>query len=166
VQLLACKGAVVDGNWIDGVGDTTISGAANQGIRVAQKQSGSSDNNVITGNTVRQPGGYGIYLVGANGNIVTANQVSNPGTVASKRQAIRLDVSSGVPATNNVITSNRCYDDQTAASPSGGASTNTSITIVAACDTNLVTVNHLSGYVTSGISDSGTGNVTTGNLGG
>jgi parallel beta-helix repeat protein len=176
IQLLANTGTVVQANIVDGCGDGDISGAANQGIRLAQKNNKQCNENIISANRVRASGGHGIGLFGAKGNIIANNQVSNPGqqgtnvdmygNTGTKSQPIRVDTSASITSDANIIQANQCYDDQTAASPSSGASVNNAISLVVNAVDNQVVNNRFAGFTsTDPISDAGTRTRISGNVG-
>lgn len=169
VELLGTSDSLIEGNFIDGTGDATV-GATQHGVNVVRKSSvpTTSDRNRVISNSVRQTGSHGIRIAGGSNNIVAHNIIANPGTVAVKAQAIRIEGITSAATNRNLITRNRCLDDQTATSPSGGVSTNNSISITA---TNTPTANVVEGNIlTDGasatvISDSGTTSVVRDNVG-
>lgn len=160
IELLGTSDSLVTGCYIDGTGDAT-SGLIPYGINVVRKSTvpTQSNRNRIIGNWVNHTASHGIRVAGGDDNIVALNVVRNPGTVAVKAQALRIEGVSGVTSNRNQLVNNRCLDDQTSTSPSGGASTGNSITITS---TNTPTSNVLVGNVLTGatssnvISDSGT----------
>lgn len=169
VELLGTSDSLVQGNHIDGTGDATT-GATQYGINLVRKASvpTTADRNRVVANLVRQTGSHGIRIAGGSDNIVANNVVANPGTVAVKAQAIRIEGITSATTNRNRIVDNRCLDDQTANSPSGGVSTNNSITITS---TNTPTANVIEGNICTGgasatvVSDSGTASVVRDNPG-
>jgi hypothetical protein len=169
IEMLGTSDADITGNFVDGTGDATT-GATQYGINLVRKSSvpTTSDRNRVIGNSVRQTGSHGIRIAGGNNNVVALNVVANPGTVAVKAQAIRIEGIASAATNRNLITRNRCLDDQTATSPSGGVSMNNAITVTA---TNTPTSNVIEGNIlTDGasatvISDSGTTSIVRDNPG-
>jgi hypothetical protein len=174
---LDCK--VLD-NYIDGVGNS-VDGTNGYGINVVRKQYGPPSNQtgfnyesmrtLIRGNTVRHSARDGVKVFGGDDTSILGNSISNCGTPASTiYSGIKID--SGAPAPNS--TSDRCliahntiWDDQTAASWSGGASTQYAVSVAAGCNDTQIKDNNLGrgGFVTNYILDNGTGTVTRGNKG-
>lgn len=164
IEIMAANGCVVDGNVIDGTGDMVNGASSSQnGIHIVQKAVGAlnvpADHNVFADNVVRQTGSHGIRVVGGSNNVIAGNQVSNPGTPSVKAQAIRLEGIASVNTNANLVTGNNTYDDQTASSWSGGASTSSSVSITATNSPagNVLGPNVMTGYTSSSpVSDSGT----------
>lgn len=164
IEIMASNGCVVDGNVIDGTGDMVNGAASSQnGIHVVQKAVGAvnvpADHNTIVNNVVRQTGSHAVRVVGGSNNIISGNQVSNPGTPSVKAQAIRLEGIASASTNSNTVTGNNTWDDQTAASWAGGASTSNSISITATNTPtgNVIGPNVMTGYTSSSpVSDSGT----------
>lgn len=171
IEMLGASGNLVEGCSVDGVGDLA-NGAIQYGINMVRKGSGAttvnSDQNQVTNNTIRQSGSSGIRIFGGSSNLVTNNTIINPGTVAVKAQAIRIDSATGAVTNNNLISQNRTIENQDANSWSTGKSTSNVVTITAtATPTGNVIQDNLLDAGASGtlISDSGTSSIVRNNSG-
>jgi hypothetical protein len=172
IEFLGASGNKAINNTIDGVGDDPV-GVSGFGIHMIRKGSGStyapSDRNMVIGNTVRQSVSNCCKISGGSDNIVTDNIFINPGTVAARAQAIRIDGAAGITTTNkNSVSANRCIEDQDANSWTTGQTTSNSILINNAGTTvgNIVKNNVLDpGNSTPVINDLGTTSVVQGNIG-
>ncbi len=133
IEFLGASGNKALDNYIDGVGDDPV-GVTGVGIHMIRKGSGTtyapSSQNQVSRNTVRASNSNGIKVNGGVDNQVVDNIIINPGTVASKVQAIRLDGTAAITTTSkNLVARNRCIDDQDANSPSAGKTTSNTILI-------------------------------------
>ncbi len=175
IEFLGASGNKAIDNYIDGVGDDPV-GTTGVGIHMIRKGSGTtyapSSENQVSRNTVRASNSNGIKVNGGIDNQVLDNIIINPGTVASKVQAIRLDGTAAVTTTSkNLVARNRCIDNQDANSPSGGKTTSNTILInnVGTVSGNEVRDNILdAGASTPVVSDpggSGSASIITGNTG-
>ena len=112
----------------------------------------TADSVTVTGNVAVGNGSAGILLTNADDNIVTGNVCKNNG--ATIPNGIRLNGTS----TRNLISSNRCYDDQTPKVQTSG------ITDVSAGG-NTIIGNMVEGNDTFGISGAGiTADILSGNV--
>lgn len=172
IELLGANRTRITDNHIDGVGDAAV-GAGAAGVNIVRKGSGAttvnSDDNIVTGNNIRAAAGCGIRLLGANRNIVHANNVSNVGTVATKQQAIRVDGATSATTNHNRIHSNVMYDDQDANSPQAGKTISNVVTVASTATPtgNVIESNSITtaGASAATISDSGTSTVVRDNYG-
>lgn len=171
IEMLGASGNKIINNVIDGIGDDT-NGASQAGINLVRKGSGSttvnSDRNLVDGNTVRQSYSAGIRIYGGSDNLVVNNAVINPGSVAVKAQALRVDGTSGATTNRNRLAGNRCIDDQDANSWTTGLTTSNVVTITSGgTPTGNIVESNILDAGTSGtlISDSGTNTVLRYNAG-
>jgi parallel beta-helix repeat protein len=111
--------------------------------------------NTVTGNTCESNGGHGISISDSHSNVVTGNvALNNSQSIAGFYDGINLYL-----ADYNVITSNRCTDNQGVKTQRYGVNISN-----AACDKNLVVANVLIGNLTGSLNDAGTGTVSASNI--
>ena len=143
IKVLGAQGCEVRSSQIHGVGS--------HGIQVVRKGSGAStvqaNRNVVNDNVVRfagigttTSGIAGIYLGGANGNVVQGNHITNSGTISQRGYGIRLQGLTSATCDDNLIGPNLVMDDQDANAPSGGVTTQYGVHIAStpAPDGNVV----------------------------
>ena len=139
--------AVISGNEISGWGSDGIHciGLA------AMPYSGLN----VTGNTIGNPGGYGIYLQNTNYALCNSNSVSQPTNKRASHEAVALVGSSGSPLTGVVCSGNAF----TGAWNTGGTTMNFCMLIQHGQDINL-TNNRMAGALKANIhTESITGNL-------
>lgn len=162
IKLLGSERHLVTNNEIYGVGS--------HGIQVVRKGSDATTNvnsngHRIIGNTVRHSGVgaavgavTGIYVGGGSLNEVNNNNISNSGTVADQGYGVYVQGLVGATTEYNTIGPNTIYDDQSANTPAGGASTKYGIQINTVAtgtnpDNTIIVPNSIKGMITTAVND-------------
>ncbi len=139
--------AIISGNEISGWGSDGIHCVG----LAAMPYSGLN----VTGNTVGNPGGYGIYLQNTNYAICNNNSVSQPSNIRTPHEAVSLVGSSGAPLIGVVCSGNSL----TGAWNTGGTTMKFCMRIQYGQDINL-TNNRMAGAIEANIhTESITGNL-------
>jgi hypothetical protein len=161
-------GVKIIGNLLNNNGGTTNAGIDFRAI---------TENSIIADNEVNDSGNAGIVVNGCFGIAITGNVCT-----LNQREGIRLNNGGNHAATGNicannskagagtyyginlattdynVVTGNRCYDRQVTQTQQGG------IVISSGSDNNVITGNHTTGNLSTGLVDSGATNTKTGNV--
>lgn len=171
IEALGSSGNKFIDNVIDGVGDDPV-GTSGFGVNLLRKGSGTtlehSDRNLVRGNTIRQSISNGVRVAGGSDNLILDNYVINPGSVASRAQALRVTGAAGQTNNNNVFSGNRTIDDQDANSWTTDKTTSNGLTIAAGgtLSGTIVKDNLMDAGATSPlIADGGTSSIIEGNPG-
>ena len=142
-----------DGIFCNGANNNTITGNTSESNGGSGIQLYSSSNNSVTGNTIKSNGSYGIMIASSNNNVVVGNVVmNNSKSVAGAYDGIYISTSD-----YNVITSNRCTDDQLVKTQGYGINI-----FNGTCDFNLVDGNVLVGNLIGSRNDASGGDTTWG----
>ncbi|HSE60885.1 MAG TPA: hypothetical protein VLA88_01165, partial [Candidatus Saccharimonadales bacterium] len=169
--LIPKEGIKLLGSQRNLVANNEIVGTGSHGIQIVRKGSDAStnvnsDGHRVIGNTVRSAGVgasvsavAGIYVGGGSFNDINNNNISNCGTVANQGYGIYVQGLVGATTEYNLVGPNTIYDDQTANTPAGGASTKYGIQINTVAsgtnpDNTVISPSTIKGMVTVAINDS------------
>lgn len=162
IKLLGAQRHLVAHNEVIGVGS--------HGIQIVRKGSDAStnvnsDGHRVIANTVRFAGVgasvsaiAGIYVGGGSFNDINNNNVSDVGSVANQGYGMYVQGLVGGTTEYNLVGPNTIYDDQSANTPSGGASTKYGIQINTVAsgthpDNTVISPSSIKGMVTVSIND-------------
>jgi hypothetical protein len=161
IKTLGGENIIIANNWVHGIDG--------HGIQTARKGSGTTIRPPkavsITGNIVRRvglnvalAGRAGIMTAGGDRHLFGDNIVSNVGTVTNKGIGIYCQGLTDCTTAYNMIGSNVIYDDGTAASPQGGATTNYAVQVTGtpAPDNTVIAPHVAQGMVAGDVNNGGT----------